>query len=472
LKFCWNCGAQLQDPNSRFCPECGTDLATSAPEGAKSRQADGNASIKDSPFAPRPLTAKEMGNTLEDNVATIFKRMGYNVQVRQRFSTQSGTAEIDIVLTRGERKRGVECKNYGPARYVGIKELRDFKGRLEQVGIISGLFVTNTSFSGEAEQYGESNGIEMWDKSELSEKLLAYLTGRDGVQRVSTINALPTTQSFEVVSAVHIRNKDAVRLFTSQLLYHPYYLVKYRVYGTRKDPTGRVHKIVDESACIVDAVDQDIVNRKSGIIDGIGGLLKSKEERIERKEDKLVAKELVDGYPEKQTPGSTSEFELKVLEPQISDSVAWKIARDYAIEKNTRDVHYQPKNASDDLMGALDTRTMRITPKESEVTRRGLDLVYVPKWDIQFESGQMTFRRRSLASSGTLVTDSIAKCEKCSILHRQTSAVCEICGLPLCEKHSYEEAGAVLCEDHISTDLRKKVKGDSFVSKLFGRPKD
>lgn len=429
----------------------------------KQRQTESVPNSDDSLVASRPVTAKEMGNTLEDNVAAIFERMGYNVQVRRRFSTQSGTAEIDLVLTRGERRRGVECKNFGPTRYVGIKELRDFKGRLEQVGIISGLFVTNTFFSGEAEQYAESNGIETWDRSELQEKLLAYFTGRDGAQRLATIDALKVVQSFTDASAIRVKNKDSVRLFTSLLIYHPYYLVKYRVYGTRKDPTGRVHKIVDESTCVIDAVDGDVINRPSGLAEGIGGLLKSKEERMERKEDKLVAKEVLDSYPERQTPASTSEYQSKVLEPQVSDSVAWKIARDYVIEKNTRTIHYQPKASS----GSLDTRSMQIVPKESEVSRRGLALVHVPKWDIQFESGQMTFQRRTLASSGTPVIDSMAKCEKCSLLHRSTVAVCEICGLPLCDKHAYEEAGALLCDNHISAEMRQKVKGNSFVSKLF-----
>jgi Restriction endonuclease/zinc-ribbon domain len=472
MKYCWNCGAQLQSEASKFCSECGTNLtATTTRNLDKPKESQTGSNVQDSVVASKPMTAREMGSTLEDNVAAIFKRMGYGVQVRQRFSTQSGTAEIDIILTRGERKRGVECKNYGQERYVGIKELRDFKGRLEQVGIISGLFVTNTFFSGEAEQYADSNGIETWDRSTLQEKLLAHFTGRDGGRRGLTIDALKVTQPFQAVSALGVKNKDAVRLFTSLLIYHPYYLVKYRVYGTRKDPTGRVHKIIDEGTCIVDAVDQDVVNRKTGISGGIGGLLKSKEERVERKEDKLVSKELLDVYPEKQTPASTSEYELKILEPQVSDSVAWKIARDYAVEKNSRVVHYQPKSSRGDALGILDTKSMQIVPKESEVTRRGVALVHVPKWDLQFESGQMTFQRRSLAYSGALLTDSIAKCEKCSLIHRQTAAVCEICGLPLCDKHAHEEAGALLCEDHISADLRQKLKSNSFVSKLIGKPR-
>lgn len=416
------------------------------------------------PDVRRTVTTKELGNTLEDNVALIFKNMGYDVKVRQRFSTQSGTAEIDILLSKGNRRRGVECKNYGQSRYIGIKELRDFKGRLEQVGILSGLFVTNTFFSGEAEQYADSTGIETWDKSDLQEKLLIFFTGRDGLDKAETIQALRMIQPFAAVSAVNLKNSQSIRLSTSLLVYHPYYLVKYRVYGTRKDPTGRVHKLIDEGTCIIDAIDGDVINRESGIVEGIGGLLGPKEKRMEKKEDKLVTRDLVNGVPEKQTLTSTSDYETKTLEPQVSGASAWKIARDYAIDKNTRTVQYEPKRSDDSF-----PRTMKITPKEAEVSRRGVSLVHVPKWNLEYESGQMTFQRKSLASSGTMVRDSLAKCEKCSILHRSTIAVCDICGLPLCEKHSYEEAGATLCENHVSNEMRQKLKSGSFMSKVFGK---
>jgi len=395
--------------------------------------------------------------------------MGYSVELRRRFSTQSGTAEIDIVLTKGSRKRGVECKNYDISRNVGIKELRDFKGRLDQVGIISGLFVTSTIFSGEAEQYADSNGIETWDRSTLQEKLMAYFTGRVGVQRAETVDALPVAQRFEQASVLNLRNKEAVKLFAALLIYHPYHLVKYRAYGRRKDPTGKIHKISDEGVCIVDALDGDVVNRDYSFADGVGGILRSKEQRQEREEAKSVSRELVEKSPERQTPAPTGEYQVKVLQPQVSDNTAWKVARDAVIDKNSRVVHYQSKRSDDSLFGVLDSPSIKVVPRESEVTRRGQSLAFVPKWDIQWEAGQMTFQRRIIASSGKVIRDSIAKCAKCSIVHRATVAVCETCGLPLCEKHSYEEVDALFCEDHVSDELRQRIKSGSFMSRVFKR---
>ena len=470
LKYCWNCGAQLHREDAKFCSECGTDLTVKSdglqrmPERLVEAKRDNGLEQ-----ASRKTSAKELGSTLEDNVASIFKSLGYTVEVRRRFTTESGTAEIDIVLSRGTRKRGVECKNYDPSRYIGIKELRDFKGRLDQVGIISGLFVTNTMFSREAEQYADSNGIETWDKPMLQEKLIAHITARDGVQRQETVVALPIVQPFDQASTLHLKNNEAVKLFVSLLIFHPYYLVKFRVYGRRKDPTGRTHKISDEGVCVIDALDGDIINREQGLVEGIGGLLKSKEEKAERTEDRAVAKDLTERPSEQQTPASTSDYQIKVLQPQISDSTAWKTAREYAIEKNSRVVHYQPKNSDDSLLGAIDRPSIKVVPKESEVSRRGESLVFVPKWDFQWETGEMTFQRRVIASSGLVVRDSMAKCAKCSVVHRSTVAVCETCGLPLCEKHAHEEVGAQLCAEHISDELKQKIKSESLVSKLFGR---
>ena len=50
----------------------------------------------------------------------------------------------------------VECKNYSEARTVGIKEIRDFQSKLQDLpDVKEGMFVTNTVFSSEAQTYAE-----------------------------------------------------------------------------------------------------------------------------------------------------------------------------------------------------------------------------------------------------------------------------------------------------------------------------
>ena len=73
----------------------------------------------------------------------------------------------------------------------------------------------------------------------------------------------------------------------------------------------------------------------------------------------------------------------------------------------------------------------RVVPRLSEVSIRGTKLVYVPKWDLAYEAGQTSFSRRFLASSGRSLEDGLAKCQKCTLLKKETVAVCEVCRGPL-----------------------------------------
>jgi hypothetical protein len=72
---------------------------------------------------------------------------------------------------------------------------------------------------------------------------------------------------------------------------------------------------------------------------------------------------------------------------------------------------------------------------------------------------------RFLASSGRSLEDGLAECRKCTLLKKETVAVCEVCGTPLCGKHAYQEGGW-LCEDHISDKLREETKGTGLFSRF------
>jgi hypothetical protein len=160
----------------------------------------------------------------------------------------------------------------------------------------------------------------------------------------------------------------------------------------------------------------------------------------------------------------SSDYESKVLKVDVTEEETRKRAMEYVIEKHTRMLHYQPRRSRDELLG--ETRSMRILPKASEVTIRGQSVVYVPKWDLQYESGERDYQRRILASSGLVLEDELAKCMKCRLLRGVTVAVCDVCGLTICEKHTYEEGGGLLCEDHISSVLRESIKGKGLLSRF------
>lgn len=471
MVFCWRCGAEVERAEASFCAKCGADLLPKGKSSASiesptvGQQGSKGEEMEESPRVSR-LNAYGLGKQFEENVALIFRNMGYQVETRHHFHEMGG-AEIDLVLSRGNRRVAVECKNYDESRDVGIKDLRDFKGKLDQIEIASGIFVAATFFSDPAKEFAHQYEIALWDKNELNERMFALMTGRGKAETAETIKALRVGLDFAAASSIHIRNKQAVRLFSAALLYHPYHLIKYRVYGKRKDPAGKVHKIVDEGLCVVDGLDGEVINESGELLDSLKGFLKSKQERVERKEDKLISTELLSSSPTKEMLKKNSDFDVRVIEPQTTLEEANRNAIEYAVEKNTRTVNYEPKRSSEGLFG--DIRTMKVVPKREEVTIRGQSTVYVPKWDLQFESGQRTYQRRYLASSGATIVDDLAKCRKCTLIHKPTVAVCDVCGMTLCEKHTLEEGGGLLCEEHVSAQLRESLKSKSLTSKLFRR---
>jgi hypothetical protein len=464
LKCCPNCGTTLGIPNPKFCSECGEKLDIL--QASKQKQANEAQNSISEEVAPVKLNTYNLGVDLENITAAILEKMGYSVEKRKRLPTKSGaTAEIDILLTRGNRRRIVECKNYDPSRSVPVSDMRIFKDKLADTGIISGLFVTNTVFSEDAEKLADSVGIELWDGDEHKEKFYAYSIGR--IRNPSLINEpiLPIIVDFSSASALNLKNSEAVRLFSSVLLYHPYVIIKYRLQAKRNDPTGRSHSFSDSGTYYVDALDGDIINLEKNIVDSVLGLLKSKEERVRSKENKLVSEDLETIVPVSKPVLLNSDYAISPAEPEINEEEASKIVRYHLIEKNKQKVSYQVKKR-----GEVETRYFSFVPRLSEISIRGVKMVYVPKWNLEYESGDCSFSRRLLASSSRTIEDDLVKCRKCTLLRKDTVAVCEKCGVPLCEKHFYQE-GRLLCEDHISESLRQEIKSKSLFStfkrKLF-----
>lgn len=420
-------------------------------------------SFEEDEFPQVKLNTYKLGVNLEDMTAAIFQRMGYSVEKRKRVPTVSGaTAEIDILARRGTRVKAIECKNYDESRCVGISDLRVFNSKLQDTKIYSGLFVTNTSYSEDSEKFAESTGMDRWDGDILREKYFTYQLGRIKNPSLVQDPVLPLEASFEDASRVVLRNNQQVRLSNSTLIYHPYIQVKYRMQAKRLDGNKKSHSFRDEGAYFVDALDGDIVNKERSVAQSFGTLFKKKEEKLQSRENKMVAEDLESKTPVTRPVLPTSDYNVSVAEPEVKESEAVKIVQGHVINKNTKTVRYEMK-----VKGEVVTKSFDFVPKMKETSVRGTKLVYVPKWDLEFESLQHDYSRRILASSNRVLVDDLAKCSQCTMLMKKSSAVvCEECGKLLCDKHAYQE-GRWLCVDHISDEMREQVQGKKILPRLL-----
>ena len=469
MKFCPNCRAPIKSPDQKFCFECSLDLQPYRETLPRITQQDYATDIRSKRQEPanleEPKTVKlntyTLGVSLENTASQIFEEMGYYVEKRVRYPMPHGRpAEFDLLLTRGKRKRAVECKNYDPSKSVPVSDMHVFHSKLEQTKIISGIFITNTYFSEGAQSMGEALGIELWDRELTMQKFFTHAIGRTRTASLVDAPILPLSMDFTVASSLALRNNQSVRLFSAALLYQPYYIIKYRLEARRNDTTGKVHKFSESGTYHVDALDGDIINSEKDILGNIVGLFKNKEQRLKSKEDKFVSEDLENIEFISKPVLSNSDYKVSSPQPEISEEIATKIVKSHLIEKNKKSVNYSVK-----VRGEFEMRSFMFVPRLNEVSIRGVQLVYVPKWDLEYEAGQSNFSRRFLGSSGRLLNDDIAKCRKCTLLRKDTVAVCDVCGIPLCEKHLFDE-GQLLCENHISEGHKAKVKEKSILSKF------
>lgn len=118
------------------------------------------------------------------------------------------------------------------------------------------------------------------------------------------------------------------------------------------------------------------------------------------------------------------------------------------------------------------TRSIEYVPKKNEISIKNMQITYIPKWDITFESGNHIFSRKIFASSGKTIFDNISLCPKhfslgkVKIIKVKTEAVCEICGCALCKNDFYNINGKILCQDDLPIDKKEQVKQRSAIYQL------
>jgi hypothetical protein len=454
-KFCPNCGVKLEFEDAKFCPECGFSLTK------------GETSIKVTVREEQASEAKpsgsvfDLGNKLEQVVEKILQAKGYETERRKKMQGRSGTlSEIDIIGKKTDKTIAVECKNFSEP--IGIEKVRDFVFKLEDLGYgWKGVFVAYNGFTDGAAQLAQSKNIETWDHDEISEKWLALSVGREGAsyrgQSLLLQYALPLKVTFDQVSQVNLLNKDKVMVSNVQLIYHPYYKIEYMFKAIFKDPTRETHKFEDRDILFIDALDGRILNPMPetglGAVKRVFKVLASKSARAESERNKKLIQEL----KHNRSAGAYSldvkaDYTVTNLKPIVTPSEATESSINFIIEKNTTEVTYYPESEDDEY---IESESVTFIPKRRGISIIRKDIVLMPKWSAEFDAFGIIYNKEILGCSGVPLEDTISFCPKhfklgAIAVSKRTIAVCEACGLSLCEDHVKQcpICNKWLCEDH------------------------
>jgi restriction system protein len=107
------------------------------------------------------------GEDFERYLEILFKKLGYQV----RRTTYQGDYGADLILRRGDEEISVQAKRYN--RSVGVKAVQEAVTAKDYYGCNKAMVVTNSYFSRQAKTLAKANRVELWDRNELVNRLLA-----------------------------------------------------------------------------------------------------------------------------------------------------------------------------------------------------------------------------------------------------------------------------------------------------------
>lgn len=130
------------------------------------------------------------GEEFEELLKYHFQEQGYEAQL----TPKSHDYGADLVLKNGYGETiVVQAKRYGSS--VGIKAIQEVIGARSYYNAQRAIVFTNNYFSNSAEQLAETSGVELYDRSELTQ----FIGGNDIRSFVSTAytQAQPSQQAQE-----------------------------------------------------------------------------------------------------------------------------------------------------------------------------------------------------------------------------------------------------------------------------------
>ena len=457
MTFCSNCGKQASDVD-KFCTSCGApikEIKVSVTEQVgeiikEEIKQDENFS---EPKTTEPIleiqtkkTTKTLGDNLEEIVSKILRDKGYETLLRQKKIGNSGQYnEIDVLATRKGTTLAVECKNYAKGTKVGIKEMRDFTAKLEDLDLEKGLFVTSADFSSDARGWAGNSPLEidLWNGSEVEKEFLQVSLGRSQSHVVRVENSLAPKGTFEDYSVLLLKNKEAVGIKLAELTFSPFYIVSFNLREQFKTPDKQIHSVYNSGKYFVNGLSGEIIYRS----DERGNTSSKLDE-----EQKQVIRDLEEIEPQRTVEViQANNCKITKTEPSMLPKEANFKVQTQIIEDNKTTIEYKvrlPRNETEN-------RDYTHVPNRKEIKTQS-KLIYAPRWEIEFESGEFNYKRIVLPASDVVIQDDIANC-KHTFRTKHTFAVCSVCGIAKCEGDIMQDEKSVCyCKKHAPEETKSK----------------
>ncbi|OPY37460.1 MAG: Restriction endonuclease [Methanoregula sp. PtaU1.Bin051] len=422
MAFCHECGNQLKG-TEKFCGNCGCKLSDninleiSQDQDLNLEREETHDENKAIPKIRDPTIGKNFENVVEQ----IYIHAGYITEKRQRIPGKSGyTNEIDVIAIKGRDKVAIECKNY--LTQVGIQPIRDFAEKLQDLGHEwRGVVASYTDFSSDAEEFAKSRNIELLNNNDIKERLYSALSGRSAEKgdRIFIEDTLAVNIDYDKATFLDLCNSNHISVSTAKLVFHPYFRFNYkmnRIWFDRQAQKNRTFK--DSGIVVIDLIDNEVITEE---------------------EDPVGFQEVIKNKPLKSISIAIDQnYRVIKIDPKYNKKALKNSAISYVIEENTRN-------------------DLGFIPKRQDITLDIGTLVYLPKWELNFDSHGKVYSREVLACSGQILFDTITNCP----LHERsffrslnplnkTIAVCEECGQAFCKNHGTQCAICKkwLCNTH------------------------
>jgi restriction system protein len=145
------------------------------------------------------------GFTFEEYLRTLFQRLGYQVELTRK----RGDYGADLVITKQGRRTVVQAKRW--SKRVGVKAVQEVVAAKAIYRCDLMLVVANREFTQQARRLARANQVELWDRSQLVEKLLRGRgdEARTAQQHVPATATTLTTTATTTASATALLSSAA-----------------------------------------------------------------------------------------------------------------------------------------------------------------------------------------------------------------------------------------------------------------------